>query len=176
MRIFKQRATDAPRYTTRYTGITEGPDGGGFQELSAEVEAPREIINPDVTPEWDLGHMGSEQFFTHMPAVLSSLKWTRGSGGPSYEGVEAVRRDAKKEYGSSLEGPGGKSGNTTIGEIEPNVVSKDDISLMELDPEVSEVSMKKEMADRHPLIQKLASNAANSTLSQQFYQPRLPGM
>jgi len=178
MRIFKQRGNSNERYTTRYTGITESPDGGGFHEMTAEVEGPREALNPDVMPDWKLGHMGSDQFFTHIPASLNSLSWTRGSGGPSFEGVEAVRRDAKKMYREELGGPGGKLSNTTIGELEPNVISKDDMSLMELDPDVTEITGIQR--EKSALVQKLSAGAEaaykKNALSQQFTQPRLPGM
>lgn len=183
-RVFRQQVKDAPHLTYRYTGIEEGDMGVDSVPMVVDVVAPREVINEDVMPDW-VPNMGSTELFSHQPAHVSRLL-TRELGGYDMRTMEPTLRDIANMYGGEVE-PGprsildpesrGSASNVDLGYVENPVIDKTETSLMELDPDVTEVT--NAPRKRHPLIEKLSAGAEASRgrLSQeQFFQPRLPGM
>lgn len=193
-RVFKQQVKDAPHLTYRYTGIEEGDMGVDAVPMVVDVAAPREVINPDVKPDW-VPNMGSTELFSQQPAHVSRLLLDGGEGalgGYAMDTMETARRDVANMHGGHVEsGPRprgweldpesresrGNVSNLKINYMENPVIDKTDTSLMELDPDVTEVT--NASRKRHPLIEKLSAGAEASRgrLSQeQFFQPRLPGI
>lgn len=171
MRVFKRQLPDAPTRTYEYKGIDDTPEGA-FHTFTGHVVAPRELVNPDVTPDWQGGSMGSEELFTHQPAHVSRLDIATTD---IYEPIEVIRRDATKEYGKILTGPGGNSMNTVLNKTVPNPVSQDEMTLTELDPDIQEVSNTKPV---NPYLANMARKAeeAKSKFSRNLSQLQFPGM
>ena len=168
-RLFKQKVTDAKTPTTSYR-LYDVDEETGLASPNTFVDWQHATEEPNTDLSWDSDFpVFSDQLFTSKPGRRSHVSWRRNMGGPDLNApVEAIKKDTVGEYSVNKE-------TAEWSTWEPSLLDRDDISLMELDPEVTEVplSAKNEVVGRRrsPLVERMQARSKqkqNQKLSQQF--------